>query len=57
MLLKSTSRHLEKASKVAEAGSVQATANTEKTVFISPLFGVFSFATGLVLVAIGISKK
>lgn len=43
--------------KVAEVGSVQVTADTEKTVFISPLFSVLSFAAGLVLVVIGISKK
>ncbi|MFZ2315549.1 MAG: DUF3185 domain-containing protein [Gammaproteobacteria bacterium] len=43
--------------KLAQVGNVQITADTEKTVFVSPLFSVLSFAAGLVLVVVGISKK
>lgn len=35
---------------VARIGDLQVTADTQKSVYISPIYGVISLATGLVLV-------
>ena len=39
--------------KIAEIGSLKITADTEKTVYFSPLTGGLSLAAGIVLVIIG----
>lgn len=43
--------------KIAEIGSVQVTAEKEKTIFISPMLSGLSIAAGLVLVIIGMSQR
>lgn len=39
--------------KVAEIGNLQVTADTQKTVYFSPIWGVVSLGAGIVLVVVG----
>jgi hypothetical protein len=45
-----------KTEKVAEIGSVEITAQKEKTIYLSPLFGALTLVGGIVLVALGRKK-
>jgi glucan phosphoethanolaminetransferase (alkaline phosphatase superfamily) len=42
---------------VAQIGNVQVTAETEKTVFISPMLSGLAIAAGVVLVIVGVSRR
>lgn len=46
-----------KREKVAEVGSVEVTANTEKTVYFPPILGGLSLVAGVVLVIVGRRSK
>ena len=43
--------------KVAQIGDLQVTANTQKTVYFSPLLGGLSLVAGIVLVVVGRKKS
>lgn len=45
-----------KKEKIAQIGSIEVTADTQKTVYLSPIFGVFSLVGGIVLVVLGRRK-
>ena len=42
-----------KQEKIAEVGNVKITADTQKTVYFSPVTGLFSLACGIVFIVIG----
>lgn len=42
--------------KIAKIGSIEVTADTQKTVYLSPMFGVLSLVGGIVLVVLGRRK-
>lgn len=43
--------------KVAQIGNVQVTADTQKTIYISPVLGAVSLAAGLVLIVLSRRTK
>jgi len=43
--------------KVAQLGNIQVTADTEKTVYFSPIWGGLSLAAGIILVVVAIRTK
>jgi uncharacterized membrane protein len=45
-----------KKEKIVEIGSIEVTADTQKTVYLSPIFGALSLVGGIVLVVLGRKK-